>query len=402
MDKLHYLLEHLSFRDGIPVHKMNKAGEIEYSVEWKEEANPFIINRNFSNYLIGLWEKKKIPLIVQEEFGVFCGVIGDGDGNYYFWGPISENPMTGLQLRQYKNRHGINSIDFCMKKASLYAVSNNMDIFYLVLEGVMLEEIQIIKSSMEETENVTVQDTEIDRYRFQNNENDVERISYKTEQDIMEAIRTGNIEFLKKLPVGIGLEKAGRLAENEKKHQEYMTVSGITMATRAAIEGGMAPSEAYSLSDLYLQKLEHCGSVIEMINLSHDAITDFVSRVRKVQERKDKNSYVEQCKDYIACYIHKPIRVEDIAQTIGLNRCYLSKRFHESEGISIQDYITNEKIRVAKNMLKYSDADIAMIGEWLCYHSQSRFGSVFKKVTGMTPSEYRNKNKTVDFVSYSE
>lgn len=58
MDKMHYLLEHLSFRDGIPVHKMNKAGEIEYSVEWREEVNPFIINRDFSNYLTRLWEEK--------------------------------------------------------------------------------------------------------------------------------------------------------------------------------------------------------------------------------------------------------------------------------------------------------------------------------------------------------
>lgn len=346
--------------------------------------------------------RKNIPLIVQEESEIFCGVIGDNEGNYYFWGPISENQITGLQLKQYKNRHGISSADFHIKKANLYAVNNSMDIFYLMLKGEMLEDIQIIKSSMEAKENVTVQDTEIDRYRFQNNENEIERISYKTEQDIMEAIRTGNIEFLKRLSVGIGSEKAGRLAESEKKHQEYMTVSGITMATRAAIEGGMATSEAYGLSDLYLQKLARCSNVIEMISLSHDAIMDFVNRVRKIQEKKEKNSYVEQCKDYIACYIHKPIRVEDIAQIIGINRCYLSKKFRESEGISIQDYITNEKIRVAKNMLKYSDASIAMIGEWLCYHSQSRFGSVFKKVTGMTPSEYRNKNKTVDFVSYSE
>lgn len=400
MDKIRYLLNRLSFRDGIPVHKMNQNGDIEYSVEWEEEVNPFVINTEFTNRLIGIWETRKMPVILLEESEVFCGVAGDADGNYYFWGPVSEQQISGLSLKEYKDRYGIRNPDFHIKKVSLYAVSCDMEILYLMLYGEMLDGIQIMKSGIKEERTNTVRDMELDRYRFQNNENEIDRISYKVEQEIVEAIRTGDIDFLKKQSVGMGEERAGQLAKSEKKHQEYMTVSGITIATRAAIEGGMAPSEAYDLSDLYLQKLSNCNDIFEIVNLLNDAITDFVCRVRRIQEDHSKNFYIEQCKNYIASYINRPIRVEDIAETIGLNRSYLSKKFHESEGISIQDYITNEKIRVAKNMLKYSDASIATISEWLCYHSQSRFGSVFKKVTGMTPSEYRNKNKTADYISY--
>lgn len=391
MDRLMYLLQRLAFRDGIPVHKMNAGGEIEYSLEWAETENPFLTDSDWAKHIISLWNEKMVPLVVEEAQRIFCGVIGAEDGSCYFWGPVCEDLLTGSALKRYKDSHGISSADFQMKKASLFAIKCDMEIFYLMLSGQALSDIDIYKVSTEQKITAALRENEIEQYRFYTSENDTVRISYKLEQDIKEAIRTGNDDFLKSLSIGIASERAGRLAKSEKRHQEYTAVSGITMASRAAIEGGLSPSEALILSDLYLQRLKNCKNTVEITSLLYNAILDFVARVQLARENRNKNAYIEQCKNYIASSIYRPVRVEEIAHAIGLNRSYLSKKFRETEGISMQDYITAEKIRVAKDLLRYSETGIAEIAERLCFNSQSSFGAVFKKNTGMMPTEYRNK-----------
>ena len=51
----------------------------------------------------------------------------------------------------------------------------------------------------------------------------------------------------------------------------------------------------------------------------------------------------------------------------------------------------------AQNMLKYSDQTISAVSSYFCFDSQSHFGSVFKNITGITPSEYRTRNKVEYF-----
>ena len=74
-----------------------------------------------------------------------------------------------------------------------------------------------------------------------------------------------------------------------------------------------------------------------------------------------------------------------------MSHSYLTKKFKEYEGITIQQYIISEKLKAAANMLKYSDASISEIAEYLSFASQSHMGQYFKKAYQMTPKEYRGE-----------
>lgn len=74
-----------------------------------------------------------------------------------------------------------------------------------------------------------------------------------------------------------------------------------------------------------------------------------------------------------------------------VNTSYLSDLFHKIEGITIQQYIRKEKIRLAENMLRYSDYEVKEIANYLSFCSQSYFGNIFRQQTGMTPARYRKK-----------
>jgi AraC-like DNA-binding protein len=55
-------------------------------------------------------------------------------------------------------------------------------------------------------------------------------------------------------------------------------------------------------------------------------------------------------------------------------------------------------VKLAKNLLIYSDYTIEKIALYLGFSSQSHFGKVFKKYTEMTPNAYRKRNARKDFI----
>lgn len=191
----------------------------------------------------------------------------------------------------------------------------------------------------------------------------------------------------------------GILAKKSIKQIEYVTVCGIVMATRAAIEGGVNPFEAYALSDLYLQALERCTKSDEMLSLQKRVELDFAKRVRQQNAKKNSFDYIEKCKDYITQHINTKIIIQEIADAIPINCSYLSRRFSEQEGMTIQEYINRQKVKRAANMLKFSEYEISAISEYLGFSSQSNMSRLFKKIYGISPKEYRKKNKIRDFIS---
>ena len=80
-----------------------------------------------------------------------------------------------------------------------------------------------------------------------------------------------------------------------------------------------------------------------------------------------------------------------MAQDLFLSRSYLSTKFKKETGMTLSQYIQEQKIEKAKSLLKTTDRSILEIATYLGFSSQGYFQNVFKKLTGMTPKEYRNQ-----------
>ena len=103
---------------------------------------------------------------------------------------------------------------------------------------------------------------------------------------------------------------------------------------------------------------------------------------------------MERAKNYIFQNLHGEIRIGEIGCRIGVSTAYLSDLFHRVEGVTIQQYIRREKVRLAENLLRYSEYPVKDIANYLSFSSQSHLGRVFKEITGMTPARYREKYRT--------
>ena len=93
----------------------------------------------------------------------------------------------------------------------------------------------------------------------------------------------------------------------------------------------------------------------------------------------------------------KPNYSEYISQKVNFNYTYLSSTFSKDQGISIEKYIIAQRIERVKELLVYSDLGLTDISFTLNFSSVAHLSNQFKKLTGLTPSYYREKvarNKT--------
>lgn len=83
---------------------------------------------------------------------------------------------------------------------------------------------------------------------------------------------------------------------------------------------------------------------------------------------------------------------EYIAAELQYDYSYLSKLFSEVEGITIEQYLILQKTEKVKEMLVYDELSLSDIADRLGYSSVAHLSAQFKKVTGLTPSFYKNQS----------
>lgn len=112
----------------------------------------------------------------------------------------------------------------------------------------------------------------------------------------------------------------------------------------------------------------------------------------------EKSSLIAQIKAAIISQIHyeSAAMKENFSSFLAkkLNHEYtsLSKLFSSVEGITIEKYITAQKIEKAKELLYYDQMSLSEIAFQLDYSSSAYLSSQFKKETGMTPSEFKKQS----------
>lgn len=237
----------------------------------------------------------------------------------------------------------------------------------------------------------------ITKYRYENSENDFTRLSPTHEATLTDIVRAGRYKDVIHLSrLSENLLHLGKLADDPKRNMEYYAVTIIAFSSRAAIDGGMMPEAALDLSDVLLQGLSKLKTVDEIEDYTLFAVASFAKAVSET--RKKANPYViEQSKVYIDRNIFRNILVADVASFVGLSPEYLGRLFKSVQGMTLHNYIQREKIEAACNILRFSDRSISDIAIAIGFASHSNFGQVFRKWKGMSPTEYRNQYREIQY-----
>lgn len=103
---------------------------------------------------------------------------------------------------------------------------------------------------------------------------------------------------------------------------------------------------------------------------------------------------VQIVKRYIEEHSHEELSLDRLAELVGFTPMYLSKLFKDKLGINYIDYLTECRIQHAKQLLRDPEKSLKEITYEVGYHEPNYFSKVFKKMCGVTPSEYRKQSVT--------
>lgn len=90
------------------------------------------------------------------------------------------------------------------------------------------------------------------------------------------------------------------------------------------------------------------------------------------------------------------IRRSDIANAVYLNSDYLSRLFRKETGMSLKEYILQEKMKTAQAILRSTSLPVAVVAARVGFENYSYFSQAYKKVIGITPSAERGKHTNAE------
>lgn len=212
------------------------------------------------------------------------------------------------------------------------------------------------------------------------------------EKDIIKKIKSGDVDGLIDGASKIPAVSSGHLASHLIRHQKNFFIKLEIIASRAAIEAGLDLDEVAAIEEMYIIKCESLENIDKIKNLQYHMLLDYANRVKKHNQYNGNNyQIINKISKYIRNHISEPIKTSDIANYLGKSRVTITTEFKNKTGLNLSDFINLKKIQEAEELLYETNNSLVSISNFLGFSSQSHFCKVFKKITGMTPTEYREK-----------
>lgn len=332
----------------------------------------------------------------------YYGIINSGDTKIVI-GPSRQTPDNDQELRELAFRADVSSED---REEFINGMKNIVRMPFESIMQTLCTINYILNDEKLELEDITI---------FESEQNDLKELlekqrtsrafshpvaeepqihehnTYTQEQQLLRMVRKGDTAALREWFASAPAIRGGTLAADQLRQMKNTFVVTATLVSRAAIQGGLSTEDAFSLSDAYIQHCDMLNSLDRILNLQYSMVLEFTERVERIRFGGKHTQLTIAVANYIQHHLSEPIRAEDIAKELYMSRPYLSTKFKEETGETLTDFILKEKTEEAKRLLRYSDKSFTAIGSYLGFSSLGHFSQVFKRYTGRTPTEYREK-----------
>ncbi|RCX23118.1 two-component system response regulator YesN [Fontibacillus phaseoli] len=125
-------------------------------------------------------------------------------------------------------------------------------------------------------------------------------------------------------------------------------------------------------------------------------VISLVDRAREsLAAKKSSETLMMSAQNYIQHHLGDDFGIEDIAEYLGISCSYFCLLFKNHFGETFVEYLTKQRVEMAKCLLSGSEKSVTQIGSVVGYQERRYFTKVFQKYTGMTPSEFRLKETSI-------
>lgn len=220
-------------------------------------------------------------------------------------------------------------------------------------------------------------------------------IGYEQKRLLFECLKSGDIagtkEASEQFLANLHSALIPNQAENISIFRELLRYTWVQMCV-VAEGGGVPEAESSGFTLPYYFALENAETMHEMIELSQRLSVEYATAIALARKKSEYSPLIQKCCDYIQSHIYENPTTQKLAEAMHFSRSYVSHKFKKELGVSINQFIMQERIHAAERVLG-TDMPLSEIAENLGFASQSHFTEVFKKQTGMTPSQYRKQRR---------
>lgn len=212
-----------------------------------------------------------------------------------------------------------------------------------------------------------------------------------SERQLQQSIRAGDKEgsqrLLNVLLSGLYLACGNDLAKI-KQHVHSLLV----LMSRAAIDGGADVNDIFRLSQSYEPEIEKLRNLEELNRWLSMVLHRFINFVFDFNDIKHHN-VIYQTTAYIKENLAEKLTLEDAAEHVSLSKSYFCRILKDELGYTFTEYVNHLRVERAKLYLRDSTMSIADIAYAVGFDDQSYFTRIFKKLTNVSPGQYRKSKK---------
>ena len=106
---------------------------------------------------------------------------------------------------------------------------------------------------------------------------------------------------------------------------------------------------------------------------------------------EEKSLVALKAEEYLAAHFHEKIRLQNVAQELGVSSSYLSMAFSRDMGETFIDCLNRLRVEEACRLLRERRMKTYLIAYQVGYTDEKYFSRVFRKIMNMSPSEYKRK-----------
>ena len=218
------------------------------------------------------------------------------------------------------------------------------------------------------------------------------RYPVEKERELLDYVAAGNRHgaelVLRQLVTAVNGLQAGRVEEARSRVLEL-----VVLLSRAAIAGGADVELVFGLEYRSLSRLRTLSSLDEVSAWLSRILTRFVDLVFDLRHLR-YSAHLSRVLTYLRENFREPITLSQAAEAVQLSPGYLGRIFRSELRSSFSRYLQRLRIQEAKRLLKSSSMPVGDVGAASGFSDHSYFSQVFRRETGVTPREYRQKRGT--------
>ncbi|MBB3125472.1 two-component system response regulator YesN [Paenibacillus rhizosphaerae] len=186
-------------------------------------------------------------------------------------------------------------------------------------------------------------------------------------------------------------EPLKQIRKNGFKYARHVGLQLISLAGRVLLDLNLLTREREEREEWALDRLLKLETMVELRSFVTKYLYDICSCIQEKRSSSRSSNVIERIQKFINEHFARNLSLAEISASVYLSQTYASLLFKQETDETIYEYLMRVRIEKAKELLRDPRVKFYEVCELVGYTDPSYFSKLFKKITGLTPSAYRDQ-----------